>query len=65
MTKQRAPPAQVTHKINSRCGCNTGLLIAYDNNYVPVGIFIMGCAVVSLIAIAFFRDRSASELDAV
>ena len=43
----------------------TGLLIAYDNNYVPVGIFLMGCAVVSLIAIAFFRGRSASELDAV
>lgn len=41
----------------------TALLVAYDDNYIPVGIFIMACAVVSLIAISFFRERSAEDLD--
>jgi hypothetical protein len=42
----------------------TALLVAYDDSDVPVGIFIMACAVVSLIAITFSRERSAMELDA-
>lgn len=42
----------------------TALLVAYDDNYVPVGIFIMACAVVSLVAMSFFRERSAEDLDA-
>lgn len=41
----------------------TALLVAYDDNYIPVGIFIMACAVVSLIAISFFRERAAEDLD--
>jgi hypothetical protein len=42
-----------------------GLLIANHNNSVPVGLFIIARAVVSPIAIAFFRDRSVGELDAI
>jgi MFS family permease len=41
----------------------TALLVAYDNNYVPVGIFIMTVAVVSLIAVAFARERRGVDLD--
>jgi metabolite-proton symporter len=41
----------------------TALLVAYDNNYVPVGIFIMIVAVMSLIAVAFAQDRTGRELD--
>src|SRR3954464_10872900 len=41
----------------------TALLVAYDNNYVPVGIFIMIVAVISLVAIAFARERRGADLD--
>jgi hypothetical protein len=41
----------------------TALLVAYHNNYVPVGIFIMLAAVLSLIAIAFAEERRGHDLD--
>jgi hypothetical protein len=31
----------------------TAIPFGYDNNYVPVGIFLIACAIVSLIAISF------------
>jgi hypothetical protein len=30
---------------------------------VPVGVFLIGCGVVSLIAVGLTRDRSGQELD--
>ena len=39
------------------------LLVAYNDNYVPVGIFIMVVAVISLIAVAFARERRGADLD--
>jgi hypothetical protein len=42
----------------------TALLVAYSNNYVPVGIFIMIVAVISLIAISFAKDKRGVDLDA-
>jgi MFS family permease len=42
----------------------TALLVAYDGSYVPVGVFIIACACVSLVAISFFRERSVMDLDA-
>ena len=42
----------------------TALLAAYSNSYVPVGIFLMLVAVVSLISISFARDRRGADLDA-
>jgi metabolite-proton symporter len=41
----------------------TALLVAYDNDYVPVGIFIMVVAVISLVAVAFARERRGADLD--
>ncbi|HKG49399.1 MAG TPA: MFS transporter [Actinomycetales bacterium] len=41
----------------------TALLVAYDNNYVPVGIFIMAVALVSLLAISFAQERRGVDLD--
>jgi metabolite-proton symporter len=42
----------------------TALLAAYNKNYVPVGIFLMVVAVVSLIAIYFAQERRGADLDA-
>jgi hypothetical protein len=42
----------------------TALLAAYSNSYVPVGIFLMLVAVVSLISLSFARDRRGADLDA-
>jgi len=42
----------------------TALLAAFSNSYVPVGIFLMLVAVVSLISISFARDRRGADLDA-
>jgi metabolite-proton symporter len=41
----------------------TALLAYYNGSYVPVGVFIVGCGVVSLIALAFLKDRTGAELD--
>lgn len=41
----------------------TALLNAYNNSYVPVALYIMLAAAISLIAIASVRDRSNQDLD--
>lgn len=41
----------------------TALLNAYDNSYVPVALYIMFAAAISLIAISSVRDRSNQDLD--
>jgi MFS family permease len=41
----------------------TALLNAYDNSYVPVALYIMLAAAISLIAIASVRDRRNQDLD--
>jgi len=41
----------------------TALLVAYNDNFVPVGIFIMVVAVISLIAVSFARERRGVDLD--
>ena len=42
----------------------TALLVHYNKNHVPVGIFIMAVAVVSLIAISFAQEKRGADLDA-
>ena len=42
----------------------TALLARYHGSYVPVAIFIALCALVSLIAISFTKDRTGQPLDA-
>lgn len=41
----------------------TALLNAYDNSYVPVALYIVLAAAISLIAISSVRDRSNQDLD--
>lgn len=41
----------------------TALISRYHGSYLPVGLFIIGCGVVSLLALACTRDRSGAELD--
>ena len=41
----------------------TALLARYHGSYVPVAIFIALCALVSLIAISFTKDRTGQPLD--
>ena len=41
----------------------TALLVQYEGNYLPVGVFIAVCAVISLIAVSFAKDRTGQELD--
>lgn len=41
----------------------TALVAHYGGSYVPVGVFLIGCGVVSLIAVGLTRDRSGQELD--
>ncbi|MBS4189985.1 MHS family MFS transporter [Bacillus sp. FJAT-49705] len=41
----------------------TALLAAYDNSYVPVALYIILAAAISLIAVAAVRDRKNEELD--
>ena len=41
----------------------TWLLKEYNGSYIPVGIFIMICGVISLVSIAFAKDRHGKELD--
>ena len=41
----------------------TALMARYDGSYVPVAIFIALCALVSLIAISFTKDRTGQPLD--
>ena len=41
----------------------TALLARYDGSYVPVAVFIVLCAAVSLIAVGFTKDRTGQPLD--
>lgn len=41
----------------------TALLARYNGSYVPVGLFIIGCAAVSFAAVLFTTDRSGQPLD--
>ena len=41
----------------------TWLMKEFNGSYVPVAIFVMICAVISLISIAFSKDRHAQGLD--
>jgi hypothetical protein len=35
----------------------------YGGSYLPVGLFIIGCGVISLIAVSGTTDRSGQSLD--
>ena len=41
----------------------TWLLQEYNGSYLPVGLFIMACGVISLVSIAFAKDRHGMDLD--
>lgn len=41
----------------------TWLLQQYSGSYVPVGLFIIGCALVSLLAVSFAKDKHGQDLD--
>jgi MFS family permease len=41
----------------------TALLAYYGGSYLPVGLFVIGCGVISLIAVGGTSDRSAGRLD--
>jgi MFS family permease len=41
----------------------TALLARFGGSYIPIGLFIMTCGVVSLVAVACTKDRSGAELD--
>jgi MFS family permease len=41
----------------------TALLAGFAGSYVPIGIFIVACGVVSIVAVAFAKDRSGDILD--
>ena len=41
----------------------TALLAGFAGSYVPIGIFIIACGVVSILAVAFAKDRSGELLD--
>jgi MFS family permease len=41
----------------------TALMAAYGGSFVPVGIFVIVCGLVSLVAVSFSKDRHNQELD--
>jgi hypothetical protein len=41
----------------------TELLARFGGSYIPIGLFIMTCGVVSQVAVACTKDRSGAELD--
>ena len=41
----------------------TWLLVQYDGSYVPVGVFVMVCGVISLISVSFSKDKHGKDLD--
>jgi len=41
----------------------TALLVGFGGSYIPVGIFVIVCGVISVIAVSFARDRINQELD--
>jgi len=42
----------------------TWLLRQYNGSYVPIGVFIMICGVISLVAVSFAKDKHGQNLDA-
>jgi hypothetical protein len=42
----------------------TALMVHYDGSYVPVGLLIIFCALVSLVALSFVKDKTGADLDA-
>ena len=38
-------------------------LLAIYHSYIPVGVFIMICGVISIVAVALARERSGTDLD--
>lgn len=41
----------------------TWLLKEYNGSYVPVGLFIMACGVISLISVSFAKEKHGQDLD--
>ena len=41
----------------------TWLLREYNGSYVPIALFIMACAAISLISVSFAQDKSGQALD--
>lgn len=41
----------------------TALLAGFGGNYVPVGLFVIACAAISLVAVSFAKERYDQELD--
>ena len=41
----------------------TWLLVQYGGSYVPVGVFVMLCGVISLISVSFSKDKHGQDLD--
>lgn len=41
----------------------TALLVQFDNSYIPVAIYIILTAVISLIAVSAVKEKSNKELD--
>lgn len=41
----------------------TALLVGFDNNYLPVALFVIACAVVSMVAISFAKEMRGRNLD--
>jgi MFS family permease len=41
----------------------TALLTAFAGSYVPIGLFVVACGVVSLIAVRFAKERAGQDLD--
>jgi hypothetical protein len=43
----------------------TALLVRFDNSYIPVAIYIIFTALISLVAIWAVKDRSRQQLDQI
>ncbi|MGO4691985.1 MFS transporter [Glaciibacter sp. 2TAF33] len=41
----------------------TALLAGFNQSFIPVGLFVIACGIVSLVAVAFSKDRSGQPLD--
>ncbi|TRW43085.1 MFS transporter [Georgenia yuyongxinii] len=41
----------------------TALLTAFTGSYIPIGLFVVACGIVSLIAVRFARERAGQDLD--
>jgi MFS family permease len=41
----------------------TALLVGFGGSYIPVGVFVIVCGLISVLAVSFARDRTNQELD--